>query len=71
MRAASRPKSAGTPLPTSGRGLAQVEEGGAKAEAVLAMTNACEKIGRGADAIPWLQEVLPQMPGHAPVGWRG
>ena len=47
--------------------LAQVEEGGAKAEAVLAMTNACEKIGRGADAIPWLQEVLRQMPGHAPV----
>jgi tetratricopeptide (TPR) repeat protein len=31
------------------------------------MTNACEKIGRGADAIPWLQEVLRQMPGHAPV----
>jgi tetratricopeptide (TPR) repeat protein len=47
--------------------LAQVEEGEAKAEAVLAMASACEKIGRGAEALPWLQEVLHQMPGHAPV----
>jgi tetratricopeptide (TPR) repeat protein len=45
--------------------LAQVEEGEAKAEAVLAMASACEKIGRGADAIPWLKDALQQMPGHA------
>jgi thioredoxin-like negative regulator of GroEL len=42
-----------------------VEEGEAKAEAVLAMASACEKIGRGADAIPWLKDALQQMPGHA------
>jgi tetratricopeptide (TPR) repeat protein len=47
--------------------LAQVEQGEALVEAVLAMASACEKIGRGAEAIPWLQEVLLQMPGHAPV----
>jgi tetratricopeptide (TPR) repeat protein len=44
--------------------LAQVEEGEAKAEAVLAMASACEKLGRGADAIPWLKDALHQMPGH-------
>jgi tetratricopeptide (TPR) repeat protein len=44
--------------------LAQVEEGEAKAEAVLAMASACEKIGRGADAIPWLKDALQPMPGH-------
>jgi tetratricopeptide (TPR) repeat protein len=47
--------------------LAQVEEGEAKVEAVLAMASACEKIGLGAEAIPWLQDVLRQMPGHAQV----
>jgi lipopolysaccharide biosynthesis regulator YciM len=45
--------------------LAHVEEGEAKAEAVLAMANACEKIGRGADAIPWLKDALHQLPGQA------
>jgi tetratricopeptide (TPR) repeat protein len=47
--------------------LAQVEQGEALVQAVLAMASACEKIGRGAEAIPWLQEALHQMPGHAPV----
>lgn len=47
--------------------LAQIEQGEALAETVLAMAAACEKIGRGAEVIPWLQEVLRQIPGHAPV----
>jgi tetratricopeptide (TPR) repeat protein len=44
--------------------LVHLEEGEAKAEAVLAMTDACEKIGRGGEAIPWLNVVLGHLPGH-------
>ena len=47
--------------------LARVEEGEAKAEAVLAMASAYEKLGRGAEAVPWLKDALAQMPGHALV----
>jgi tetratricopeptide (TPR) repeat protein len=42
--------------------LVHTEEGQAKAHAVLSMTDACEKLGRGGEAIPWLQGVLSGMP---------
>lgn len=42
--------------------LVHTEEGEAKTHAVLCMADACEKLGRGAEAIPWLQGVLGRMP---------
>ena len=50
--------------------LVHMEEGEAKAHAVLAMTDACEKLGRGAEAIPWLQGVLSRMPDHRDLQGR-
>ena len=44
--------------------LVHLEEGETKATAVLALTDACEKIGRGEEAIPWLSGVLAMMPEH-------
>jgi tetratricopeptide (TPR) repeat protein len=41
-----------------------IEEGDAKAQAVLALTDACEKLGRGEEAIPWLAGVLAHVPEH-------
>jgi tetratricopeptide (TPR) repeat protein len=34
--------------------LVHIEEGDAKIQAVLALTDTCEKLGRGEEAIPWL-----------------
>ena len=39
------------------------EDPEAKVQAVLAMTDACEKLGRGEEAIPWLSGVLGMVPG--------
>ena len=50
--------------------LVQVEEGEAKAQAVLSMANACEKADRATEAIFYLKEVLGQMPNHADVRAR-
>jgi len=44
--------------------LVHIEEGEAKAAAALALTDACEKLGRGEEAIPWLVGVLGHVPGH-------
>lgn len=44
--------------------LVHLEEGEAKALAVLALTDACEKLGRGEEAVPWLSGVLAHVPGH-------
>jgi len=44
--------------------LVHIEEGEAKAQAVLALTDACEKLGRGEEAIPWLVGVLGHVPDH-------
>ncbi|MBN2573424.1 MAG: tetratricopeptide repeat protein [Deltaproteobacteria bacterium] len=44
--------------------LVHIEEGEAKAAAVLALTDACEKLGRGEEAIPWLAGVLGHVPAH-------
>jgi hypothetical protein len=46
----------------SNRLLAQPEEGEAKAQAALALANTCEKLGRRAEAIPWLSGVSPSYP---------
>ena len=40
------------------------EDPEAKVQAVLAMTDACEKLGRGEEAIPWLSGVLGMVPGN-------
>jgi len=40
------------------------EDPTAKVQAVLAMTDACEKLGRGEEAIPWLSGVLGMVPGE-------
>jgi len=40
------------------------EDGEAKAAAVLSLTDACEKLGRAEEAIPWLAGVLGHVPGH-------
>jgi tetratricopeptide (TPR) repeat protein len=50
--------------------LVHLEEGEAKAEAVLALTDACDKLGRGEEAIPWLSGVLGLVPGHRGVQAR-
>jgi tetratricopeptide (TPR) repeat protein len=50
--------------------LAQIEQGEAKAQAVLAMAAAWEKLDRGAEAIPHLKDVLEKMPKHAEVRAR-
>jgi tetratricopeptide (TPR) repeat protein len=50
--------------------LVHLEEGEAKATAVLALTDACEKLGRGEEAIPWLSGVLGLVPGHRGVQAR-
>ena len=44
--------------------LVHLEEGEAKVQAVLALTDAYEKLGRAEEAIPWLSGVLSQVPGH-------
>ena len=44
--------------------LVHIEEGEAKVQAVLALTDACEKLGRGEEAIPWLSSVLDEAPSH-------
>jgi tetratricopeptide (TPR) repeat protein len=44
--------------------LVHIEEGDAKVQAVLALTDTCEKLGRGEEALPWLSGVLGEMPGH-------
>ena len=44
--------------------LVHLEEGEAKAQAALALTAACEKLGRAQEAIPWLSGVLAHVPGH-------
>jgi Tfp pilus assembly protein PilF len=44
--------------------LVHLEEGEAKAEAVLSLTDACERLGRTEEAIPWLSGVLAHVPGH-------
>jgi tetratricopeptide (TPR) repeat protein len=44
--------------------LVHLEEGEAKAQAALALTAACEKLGRAEEAIPWLSGVLAHVPGH-------
>jgi tetratricopeptide (TPR) repeat protein len=44
--------------------LVHIEVGDAKIQAVLALTDTCEKLGRGEEAIPWLGSVLGELPGH-------
>ena len=44
--------------------LVHIEEGEAKAQAALALTDACEKLGRGEEAVPWLVGVLGHVPDH-------
>jgi len=44
--------------------LVHIEDGEDKAQAALALTDICEKLGRGEDAIPWLVSVLAHLPGH-------
>jgi tetratricopeptide (TPR) repeat protein len=44
--------------------LVHIEDGEGKAEAALALTDICERLGRGEDAIPWLVSVLAHLPGH-------
>lgn len=50
--------------------LAQIEQGEAKAQAVLSMASAWEKLDRGSEAIAQLKEVLAQMPKHVEVRAR-
>ncbi len=50
--------------------LVHIEEGDAKVQAVLALTDACEKLGRGEEALPWLSGVLSQVPGHRALQLR-
>ena len=44
--------------------LVHIEDGEGKAQAALALTDICEKLGRGEDAVPWLVSVLAHLPGH-------
>jgi tetratricopeptide (TPR) repeat protein len=44
--------------------LVHVEEGEAKAEAALALTDTLERLERSEEAIPWLSAVLAHLPGH-------
>jgi tetratricopeptide (TPR) repeat protein len=50
--------------------LVHIEEGDAKIQAVLALTETCEKLGRGEEAIPWLGSVLGEVPGHRELQLR-
>jgi tetratricopeptide (TPR) repeat protein len=50
--------------------LVHIEEGEAKVQAVLALTDACEKLGRGEEAIPWLSSVLGEAPSHRELQLR-
>jgi tetratricopeptide (TPR) repeat protein len=50
--------------------LAQIEQGEAKAQAVLAMAAAWEKLDRGTEAIAQLKDVLAHMPKHVEVRAR-
>jgi len=50
--------------------LAQIEQGEAKAQAVLSMAAAWEKLDRGAEAIAQLKDVLAKMPKHVEVRAR-
>jgi lipopolysaccharide biosynthesis regulator YciM len=50
--------------------LVHIEEGGAKVQAVLALTDTCEKLGRGEEALPWLSSVLGEVPGHRELQLR-
>jgi tetratricopeptide (TPR) repeat protein len=44
--------------------LVHIEDGEAKAGAVLALADACQKLGRPEEAIPWLSSVLTHLPDH-------
>lgn len=44
--------------------LVHLEDGDAKVRAVLALADACEKLGRAEEAIPWLSGVMSQVPGQ-------
>jgi tetratricopeptide (TPR) repeat protein len=50
--------------------LVHIEEGEAKVKAVLALTDTCEKLGRGEEAIPWLSSVLGEVPSHRELQLR-
>ena len=50
--------------------LVHIEEGEAKVKAVLALTDTCEKLGRGEEAIPWLSSVLGEAPGQRELQLR-
>jgi len=50
--------------------LVHIEEGEAKVQAVLALTDTCEKLGRGEEAIPWLSSVLGEAPSHRELQLR-
>jgi tetratricopeptide (TPR) repeat protein len=50
--------------------LVHIEEGEAKEKAVLAMTDTCEKLGRGEEAIPWLSSVLGEVPSQRALQTR-
>jgi tetratricopeptide (TPR) repeat protein len=50
--------------------LVHLEEGEAKAQAALALTDTCAKLGRIEEAIPWLSGVLDQLPGHRELQLR-
>jgi tetratricopeptide (TPR) repeat protein len=44
--------------------LLAVENGEARIDAALALADACEKLGRPGDAVPALEQVLSEVPGH-------
>jgi len=44
--------------------LVHLEDGEPKAEAVLALADACQRLGRPEEAIPWLSSVLSHVPDH-------
>jgi tetratricopeptide (TPR) repeat protein len=50
--------------------LVHIEEGEAKVKAVLALTDTCEKLGRGEEALPWLSSVLGEVPGRRELQLR-
>jgi tetratricopeptide (TPR) repeat protein len=50
--------------------LVHIEEGEAKVKAVLALTDTCEKLGRGEEAIPWLSSVLGEVPSQRELQLR-
>ncbi len=50
--------------------LVHIEEGEAKVKSALALTDTCEKLGRGEEAIPWLSAVLTEVPGHRELQLR-